>query len=339
MGLLTEIGTGENKIWTSFPQQYVQAWDDFSDKLLNGRYWNQLDDAELVHAYDFMQSLFKQYSINQNKKVMKIKLNDLKKAGKAINALELFDDEIDVKASAEEIQEKILEAVEEMDDDEIEELDEAVQETIELVKEAAEDEGEEPDEDEEEEKKPAKKAGKKSAKKETKKSKKEAPEDAPDELDDLTEQVEEAREDEDIDSLKELAKEHDVFADVRKGLQLQKNVEKLAKRMHVCLNAARGEEQQETKKDKKSKEAPKKDTKKAEKKETKKSNAPKMKRPEACIIALMKKPKTFGDWIQMANEVMEENGGSHNDQENKYHCRNIIAMSNSFDFGVKIPVE
>lgn len=174
-----------------------------------------------------------------------LKLNDLKRLTKELNEM-LFDEDnaIDVKQEMDDLLPLVIEAAELLEGDETAELTEKAQATLKAI--TAKD-----DEEEKEDKKSDKK-DKKSDKKSDKKKKDSA------KKDDNAELIEAIEDCEDLDELKELIKEQDALAGIRKGLGLQKNLEKLQTR---ALDALENADEVPAKADKK-KDAAKKDKKK-----------------------------------------------------------------------------
>jgi hypothetical protein len=245
-----------------------------------------------------------------------IKLNDLKKTGKELNAL-LFDDdkpEIDIKASEEDLKEKVLEASELLEEDD--EISETAQAVIKALK--------------------AEQAT--PPKKRSKLEKEEVPEEDSDpdpdtEEDDTNEDdLESTIEDcDDITELKDLVKSNDIFKSLRKSLGIQKNIDKLRDSMLDLLSDATEETPEEPPKTKPAAASNKTKAASKEKKE-------KFSRMEACAEALKNSaPKTIDSWVEKSNEVMVEHGGKENDDESRSQILKIIKFSKVFDLGVKIP--
>jgi hypothetical protein len=246
----------------------------------------------------------------------KIKLNELKKAGKELCKLFWEDDkeayEIQVTAKEPDLRAQLKEAIKELEDGEMETLTETTQNVLKALKE--EDKAEKP-----------------------KPSKKEEEKEPAIKVDDLKEEIEEAGDD--IDELKDIIGDHTIFKPLKKGLNMQKNADKLKAKMFDLLGIEPDEAPEETS------EAPQKEKakdKKAskDKEKEKKTSPPKdkaMNRVASVCLALKEEPESLNDWVEKANEIIEENGGSPNVQEARYHARNIIKMAPYFDFGVEVP--
>jgi len=255
----------------------------------------------------------------------KIKLNDLKKLGKDINAQDVFEEQINVKANQEELEEKIFEAIGMMDDEELGGLSEDSTETLEALKANKETSEDAPP--------PVKKETKKETKKE---SKKEVDENAENNIEYIKEIMEDC---EDVKELHTLVKQNSCFKSIRSGIHLQKNIEKVTHKMNTCLK----EWKKSNKKDAAAK-TEKKAEKKAEKKTAEKATEKKephraFNRVEAACIALKRKPKTFDKWVEMTDAVMLENDAKENPQESRAMCRKVVSMSKQIDIDHKVPVE
>jgi len=194
-----------------------------------------------------------------------VKLNDLKKAGKELNAL-LFDpkdaDQIDVKLGAAELSTAILEASELLTDDDDEDLTPLVKNVIAALKENAEEAGAEEEENEEEE---------------NEEETEEEEESEEEEALSLKEQIEEAIT---ISDLKEIIKNNEEFASLRKTVKGKFNLDDLVSEMMAIIEP------------KKAKTTGKKETVKEPVKETKKEVAPVAKKETAKTTpAKAEKPK------------------------------------------------
>ena len=167
----------------------------------------------------------------------KVKLNDLKKLGKELNEL-LFDEDnkkdgwVDIKAPEKDLTAAITEILMKEEDgelfvteDDFEELSEKSVELIKNIREKAE-------EAEEAEEKPTKK-GKPQKKKPEPEEEEEDKEGGEDETSDLIEKVEECEE---LIDLKKLVKSEEILAPLRKGIGIQKNLDKLRIRVLAHLN-------------------------------------------------------------------------------------------------------
>lgn len=272
---------------------------------------------------------------------MKVKLNALKKTTKELNEL-LFDEEdaIDVTASQDELEPLVLEAAEllDLDGDDPDEISEATEKVLEILNEnyerietgkgkkmvvsfeLKEDDDKKTDADKDD---VAVVADEPSKKKKSKKDK------APEPDGDLEEQIEDA---DDVKELRKIVKEDDTFKSLRKSYGFKK-LEPLREEMLEAYADAQKNPEKTSKKNKKDKKDKKDKDSEPSKNESKKS----FNRVEACALALQDEPKTFDEWVERADEIMEENDGNANPKEAKSQCIKIEIISHVFDFGVKVP--
>ncbi len=230
-----------------------------------------------------------------------IKLNDLKKAGKKLNIVlygdEIEDHEIDVKLDETALKNQLIKAIGQLEEGEEDELNHEVTEDV--IKALIEEFGDPRIENDK------------------------APEKGKSNDLTLIEQIEEI---DDLVKLKKLIKEDDALKPLRKSIGIRKDLEKLKeKALKILSDEQTNPEVKKIKKDK------------IDKSPEKIKEAKSFNRVEACCLALLNKPKTFEDWIEEADEIMEEKGGKPNPKEAKSQCIKIELMSRHFDLSVKVP--